>query len=159
MQEKNLALEEKLVALEKEKERCQMPLGDVTVNLREDSRKLHHWISQSASRDFQTWLFLQDVACVASLSNLYCIVYVYICILLNLILFCCLITVMVLHPKTCFVHLYTMLGQLIATNQRFGAVCIQLWRRLKREEESIMKLKDRPSSSPRPIFGDVRCRI
>lgn len=81
VQEKNLALEEKLVALEKEKERCQMPLGDVTVNLREDSRKLHHWISQSASRDFQTWLFLQDVACVASLSNLYCIVYVYIYII------------------------------------------------------------------------------
>ena len=57
--------------------------------------------------------------------------------------------------KTCFVHLYTMLGQPIATHQRFRAVCIQLWRRLKREEESIMKLKDRPSPTPRPIFGDV----
>lgn len=40
VQEKNLALEEKLVALEKEKERCQMPLGDVAVNLRENSGKL-----------------------------------------------------------------------------------------------------------------------
>ena len=78
VQEKNLALEEKLVALEKEKERCQMPLGDVAVNLRENSGKLHLWINQSASRDFQTWFFLQDFACVASLSIPYCIVYLYV---------------------------------------------------------------------------------
>ena len=163
VQEKNLALEEKLVALEKEKERCQMPLGDVAVNLRENSGKLHLWINQSASRDFQTWFFLQDFACVASLSIPYCIVYLYvpyICIYL-------IKPYLMLLPyywhgstsKTCFVHLYTMLGQPIATHQRFRAVCIQLWRRLKREEESIMKLKDRPSPTPRPIFGDVWCRI
>lgn len=134
VQEKNLALEEKLVALEKEKERCQMPLGDVAVNLRENSGKLDLWINQSASRDFQTWFFLQDFACVASLSIPYCIVYTYrifVYILLNLILCCCLIIGMVLHPKHALYIFIRCLGNPllpIRDSERCASNCGGAWK-------------------------------